>query len=127
MDKVSRIASWSVAALLALATPVAAQYDRDGRYVPSPNGIPSDPYARPIPVYPGNPGGAIGTPIWPRGPEIPPPPKVLQTPPTDRAVRYSNELPLPLMSAKQCRQGWSRATGLTKVQFRRQCARFDRD
>ena len=57
---------------LAAATPARAQYDRDGRYVPSPNGIPSDPTARPIPMYSGTPGSAIGTPIMPRADMIPP-------------------------------------------------------
>ena len=67
-----------IIALLALgctAWPAAAQYDRDGRYVPSPNGIPADPTARPIPMYSGTPGEAIGTPSLPR-----PPPAVIVPP-----------------------------------------------
>ena len=65
------------------ASPAQGQYDRDGRYVPSPNGVPFDPNARPIPMYQGTPGGAIGTPasprsvvptlpeMTPRGPDVP--------------------------------------------------------
>jgi len=51
----------ALAALIAVEGPALAQYDRDGRYVPSPMGVPQDPYARPIPMYPGTPGGAAGT------------------------------------------------------------------
>ena len=67
-------------AILVAATPAFAQYDRDGRYIPSPNGIPSDPTARPIPMYSGTPGAAIGTPITPRA-EITPPPALPQPTP----------------------------------------------
>ena len=52
-----------LAALIAIESSALAQYDRNGRYVPSPMGVPQDPYARPIPMYPGTPGGAVGTPI----------------------------------------------------------------
>ena len=63
----------TLAALIAVEGSASAQYDRDGRYVPSPRGVPQDPYARPIPMYPGTPGGAVGTPIRPRAaiPETP--------------------------------------------------------
>lgn len=111
----------ALATLLAASTPVLAQYDKDGRYVPSPGGIPSDPYARPIPTYPGTPGGAIGTPIWPRGPDIAPPPKVLQPPPI---TSYPSSLPVPFvpLTLEQCDDGWSRATGVSRVEFKRRCA-----
>ena len=48
----------ALAALIAVEGSALAQYDRDGRYVPSPRGVPQDPYARPIPMYPGTPGSA---------------------------------------------------------------------
>lgn len=102
----------------------AAQYDKDGRYVPSPGGVPTDPYARPIPNYPGNPGGAIGTPIWPRGPELPAPPKVLQQPRTSPGIIYST--PVVPLSVEQCDQGWAKSTHLTPVEFRRRCTLLKR-
>jgi hypothetical protein len=66
-------AAIALAALIAVERAALAQYDRDGRYVLSPMGVPQDPYARPIPMYPGTPGGAVGTPILPRAaiPETP--------------------------------------------------------
>jgi hypothetical protein len=63
-----------------LAASASAQYDRDGRYVPSPNGVPLDPTARPVPMDSGKPGDAIGTPIMPRS-EIPRPTEVRPLPP----------------------------------------------
>lgn len=113
------------AALLAtMATPASAQYDREGRYVPSPMGVPTDPYARPIPNYSGTPGEAKGTPIWPRGMipapapvERPKTPEVTPVYPSNRLVRAT---------AETCAKGWSKATGLTPVEFRRACARFNR-
>lgn len=74
---------------MAVATPAAAQYDRDGRYVPSPNGVPQDPYARPIPMYPGTPGEAIGTPSLPRA-AIQPSPEVNRLPPPTTSYPYSS-------------------------------------
>lgn len=56
----------ALAAVIAVEGSALAQYDRDGRYVPSPMGVPQDPYAAPIPMYPGTPGGAVGTPALPR-------------------------------------------------------------
>lgn len=103
------------------AAPVLAQYDRDGRYVPSPMGVPADPYARPIPNYPGTPGAATGTPIWPRGaiPQMPPP--VTLTPPPASAPSYES-LPVVPLSKAQCQDGWSRRTGVSRVEFKRRCA-----
>jgi hypothetical protein len=106
-------AAIALAALIAVEGSALAQYDRDGRYVPSPN-------ARPIPMYPGTPGGAVGTPIWPRGairetPVVPPLQQdVPQTPPL-----YPRFVPLTLA---QCANTWSRATKLTPTEFRRRCA-----
>jgi hypothetical protein len=104
-------------ALLAGLGPVQAQYDRDGRYVPSPNGIPSDPNARPIPMYPGTPGEAIGTPSLPRMPTITQP--SYQTPRfPDARARPSGRVTL---TPKRCRDGWSAATGIAPKEFERRC------
>lgn len=96
-----------------------AQYDRDGRYVPSPMGKPADPYARPVPMYPGSPGGAVGTPDLPRS-AYPEPAR-----PAPRSPRITTE-PLPPtfvpLSLEQCRDGWSRKTMVTPTEFRRRCA-----
>ena len=109
-----------LAALLLAAVPAVAQYDRDGRYVPSPNGIPQDPYARPVPMYPGTPGGAIGTPADPRN-SILTPPKVNIIPrPTDNTpYSYSRSVDLTI---DDCDEGWSKDLRVTKVEFNRRCA-----
>ena len=110
----------SLAALIAVEGSAFAQYDRDGRYVPSPRGVPQDPYARPIPMYPGTPGGAIGEPIRPRV-AIPEP---LVVPPLPREIPQTSPLYprfVPLTLA-QCGTPWSRATKLTPTEFRRRCA-----
>lgn len=83
-------------------------------------GVPEDPYARPVPMYPGSPGGAVGTPIWPRG-DMPPPPKV--TRPRADIPRTPPLRPdfVPL-SIERCDEPWSRATKVTPTEFRRRCA-----
>ena len=113
----------------ALARYDLAQYDKDGRYVPSPNGVPADPYARPVPLYPGTPGQAIGTPSLPRNAINPVPPIApLQVP--DRAPVYQYN-PRPYLvripTEKQCRAGWSAASGLTPREFQRRCDRLLED
>ena len=110
----------AVAWLGAAASSAAAQYDRDGRYVPSPMGVPADPYARPVPMFPGSPGGgAIGTPDLPRSafpePARPPP----RTPSVSTEPLRPTEVPLTL---EQCKDGWSRKTLATPTEFRRYCA-----
>jgi hypothetical protein len=110
----------ALAALIAAEGSALAQYDRDGRYVPSPMGVPLDPYAAPIPMYPGTPGRAVGTPILPRAavpetPVVPPLQRdILQAPPL-----YRRSVPLTLV---QCGEPWSRATKMTPTEFRRRCA-----
>ena len=109
----------AVAWLGAAALPATAQYDRDGRYVPSPMGVPADPYARPVPMYPGSPGGAIGTPDLPRS-AFPPPPV-----PAPRKPRVSTEPLRPTfvpLTLEQCNDGWSRKSLVTPTEFRRRCA-----
>lgn len=112
------------ALLMAAAAPTLAQYDKDGRYVPSPNGIPSDPNASVIPGYSGAPGAtANGTPAWPRG-QIPTQPSV--TLPRARSPSVtSSGLPPVVLTEAQCRQGWSRKSGLARRIFEKRCeARF---
>jgi len=110
----------ALALALATTTGAAAQYDRDGRYVPSPMGVPRDPTARPVPMYPGSPGKAIGTPVWPRDPP-------LKEQPVGGARRYdppiASPLPIPL-SREQCEAGWSVGTNVPRVEFNRRCARM---
>jgi hypothetical protein len=106
-------------AWIAAAGAAVAQYDRDGRYVPSPMGVPQDPFARPVPMYPGGPGRAIGTPALPRGaypesPVAPPRRDIPSTPPL-----RSTFVPLTL---DQCAKPWSKATRVTPTEFRRRCA-----
>jgi hypothetical protein len=109
----------ALAAVIAVEGSAVAQFDRDGRYVPSPMGVPQDPYAAPIPMYPGTPGGAVGTPILPRAavpgtPVVPPLRRdIPQAPPL-----YPSFVPLTLV---QCGEPWSRATKVTPTEFRRRC------
>lgn len=118
-----------VTAALAAAPPALAQYDRNGKYVPSPLGQPADPYARPIPQYSGKPGAAIGTPSLPRAYETkPPPPPVLRREPEVITV-YPSQLPVRLpvpLTREQCEEGWSVATNIPRVEFNRRCARMKR-
>lgn len=106
-------------AALVTATPVAAQYDRDGRYVPSPMGVPQDPYARPVPGSSGSPG-ARGEPIWPRGAKPPPAETFRPAPPPTTPVPYGSQLP-PVITLEQCKDGWSAATNVPKADFNRRC------
>jgi len=108
--------------VMAAAGPSSAQYDRSGRYVPSPMGVPADPYARVVPSYPGTPGRVTGTPV------SPPPPEPLKVPPlTTRrldptAGTYS--APLVPLTADQCKLGWSVETNIPRVEFNRRCRRM---
>lgn len=114
----------ALAAMAAAAGSAIAQYDRDGHYVPSPGGIPTDPYAAPVPQYPGTPGGAVGTPIWPRAyiPSSPPTPRLKDRPGPD--IYSGSSLPAPFvpLNVEQCDDGWSRRIGVSRVEFKRRCA-----
>lgn len=117
---------WPLVALaIAVAAPAHAQYDRDGRYIPSPNGIPQDPYARPVPGYTGNPNVVPrGEPIWPRG-MTPIPPKVERP-----AERLEPTRPLgsrQRLTLDLCARGWKPATGWAKNEFARRCALLRKD
>lgn len=112
----------AVVALVVGLLPAAAQYDRDGRYVPSPNGVPADPYARPVPLHPGTPGGAVGEPVGPRVLPVPPVAPLARPPVTspERGAWVPREKPV-AMTLERCRSGWSKATRLTPTEFRRRC------
>lgn len=110
-------------ALVAGAAHGLAQYDREGRYVPSPLGIPADPYARPIPNYSGKPGDAKGTPIWPRGTETKPLPGMLPRPPPPTS-QTSGTMPRTLvvpLEVEDCEGGWSKDKNIPRVEFNRRC------
>lgn len=117
--RIGGLALAGVLGWLAAAPGAVAQYDRDGRFIPSPNGVPLDPSARPIPMYSGTPGEAIGTPILPRGPTASRPPD-FATPPLDRRPVSSSRVPL---TPVRCRQAWSPAFGVGKAEFARRCAK----
>ena len=114
------LAATTLAALVAVEGSALAQYDRDGRYVPSPMGVPQDPYASPIPMYPGTPGRTVGTPVLPRAaiPEVPVLPPLRSDIPLTPPL-YPSFVPLTL---GQCGEPWSRATKMVPTEFRRRCA-----
>lgn len=117
----------AVTALFAAAGPAAAQYDRDGRYVPSPLGVPADPYARPIPLSSGKPGVQKGTPSLPRAYEPqPPPPPAAVLPRPRLSPGFTNTLPLRFERAR-CDEVWTKSTGLTPSAFKRRCAALRRN
>lgn len=106
-------------AMVSVAAPAHAQYDRDGRYVPSPMGVPQDPYARPIPGYSGSPGEPKGTPIWPRG-AIPGPA------PQAPMARAPTQPVYPRRDQKRrividCRRPWSKAMGIPRSTHEKLC------
>jgi hypothetical protein len=111
-------------AALAAFAPASAQYDRDGRYVPSPLGQPADPYRSTIPNYSGKPGAAIGTPKLPRAYDVQPraEPQLRRDAPV---VRYPGQTSLPVpLTIEQCEEAWSAKTRVSRVEFNRRCARM---
>lgn len=113
----------SLCALASVAAPAAAQYDRDGRYVPSPMGVPSDPKARVVPGYPGTPGGAVGTPSWPRDPDQRLAPLNPRIGTDDPRILWSRTIPL---NKKKCAAGWNRRLGITSAEFEIRCDKINR-
>lgn len=111
------------AVVMASVFPASAQYDRDGRYVPSPMGVPSDPNARVVPMYPGSPGGAVGTPAWPRDPDQRLAPMKPRTGADDPRILWNRTVPL---NKKRCVEGWSKKLGLTAAEFEIRCAKINR-
>ena len=70
----ARAAFVALAALIVVATtPARAEYDANGRYVPSPMGKPSDPYRSYVPGYTGKPGGTKRPSTIPQAYELKPP------------------------------------------------------
>ncbi len=100
------------------AAPAHAQYDREGRYVPSPMGVPRDPMARPVPLYSGKPGEAIGTP-WeaPLGPA----PPLSPIKPRVGAPPSSGSAPI---SVSRCEAGWSRKLRMPQREFEVRCRKL---
>ncbi len=104
----------------AMASGALAQYDSQGRYVPSPMGQPGDPYRSTVPGYPGTPGGSKRLAPPSRGQQI-------ETPniaPFDaRLERPSSTAPLSVIypTRAQCEAGWSRDSGIPKTRFARAC------
>jgi hypothetical protein len=124
MRKSNQIVGAALAVLIAGSSAAVAQYDRDGRYVPSPMGVPADPYARVVPGYAGTPGRVRGTPIPP-----PAPPK-LRVPEFGSRPAVSTGIPeagartfVPLTLAL-CDEGWSKELGVPRVEFNRRCKRM---
>ncbi len=114
----------ALAALIVSSGAAHAQYDRDGRYVPSPMGVPADPYARVVPGYSGTPGRVLGT------PNPPPAPPKLRVPEYGSRPAVSTDIPeggarsvVPL-SLAECDAGWSKSLGVPKVEFNRRCKRM---
>ena len=103
-----------------------AEYDSQGRYVPSPMGRPSDPYRSYVPGYTGKPAEP-GKPGEPK--RFAPTPRAMQVPlpkiaPFDaRQPRPATAEPLPLVqpTPAQCKAGWSRATAISRSRFTRAC------
>ncbi|MBR2534825.1 MAG: hypothetical protein IKE66_02010 [Hyphomicrobium sp.] len=108
-------------ALIAGVAPVHAQYDRDGRYVPSPMGKPADPARTYVPGYTGKPGGTNRLAPLPQLREAQPLryPKydARQTPPAN----YTEPLPVPYPTAEQCKAGWSRDLAIPRSRYTRAC------
>jgi hypothetical protein len=84
-------------------------------------GVPADPYARTVPLYPGTPGRVIGT------PNPPPAPPRLDVPRTGERLESTTgtySQPLIPLTLEQCKEGWSASTGVPKVEFNRRCRRM---
>jgi hypothetical protein len=107
---------------LAITLPAAAQYDRDGRYVPSPMGVPTDPYARPVPLSSGAPGSK-GEPIWPRG-MIPETARAPNARPVERGTpQYTQSARARAFyrAFKQCSNLWTATSGISRAEHNRRC------
>lgn len=116
----SRAAFISVALTLS-AGPANAQYDRDGRYVPSPMGKPADPSRTYVPGYTGKPGGTNRLAPLPQIKEAQPLtyPKydARQTP----RANYTEPLPVVSPTEEQCKAGWSRDFAIPRSRYTRAC------
>lgn len=119
---IGRLLTVSAFFVLAASVPALAQYDRDGRYVPSPMGVPSDPNARVVPGYPGTPGGAVGTPAWPRDPDQRLAPMKPRIGTDDPRILWPRTVPL---NKAKCAAGWNRRLGITSAEFEIRCAKIN--
>lgn len=112
-----------ICAALALiaSAPAHAQYDRDGRYVPSPMGKPADPARTYVPGYTGKPGGTNRLAPLPQIKEAQP----LKLPPYDARVtprtNYSEPLPVAYPTEDQCKAGWSRDFAIPRSRYTKAC------
>jgi hypothetical protein len=107
---------------LASTLPAAAQYDRDGRYVPSPMGVPTDPYARPVPLSSGTPGSK-GEPIWPRG-MTPEPSRGSNARPVERVTPHDTQSARArafYRAFKVCSNQWKASSGISRAEHNRRC------
>lgn len=114
--------SFCAAVMLTIASaPAHAQYDRDGRYVPSPMGKPADPARTYVPGYTGKPGGTKGYAPLPRIKEAQP----LKVPPYDARQKprttYTEPLPVTFPTADQCKAGWSREFAIPRSRYTKAC------
>lgn len=111
----------AVALLLSVgATSAHAQYDRDGRYVPSPMGKPADPARTYVPGYTGKPGGSKGLAPLPRIQQVQP----LKVSPYDARQKprtYTEPLPVAYPTEGQCKAGWSRKFAIPRSRYTRAC------
>lgn len=115
---------WHVCAVLALlsasATSAHAQYDRDGRYVPSPMGKPADPARTFVPGYTGKPGGTNRLAPLPRLQQVQP----LKVEPYDARQQprtNTSTLPVAYPTEEQCKAGWSRDFAIPRSSYTRAC------
>lgn len=116
---------WAAAVLslaaTALVVPAArAEYDSQGRYVPSPMGKPSDPYRSYVPLYTGKPGGSKRQPITPPAYEMKPLTLPRFDPPKERSI-YRARPRVARPSRQDCLEGWSKKTGIPRARFKRAC------
>lgn len=104
----------------AASLPAQAQYDSQGRYVPSPMGKPADPYRSYVPLYTGKPGGTKRQSTTPPAYELKPQPlPSFERPIKRRTYGTPSQRPVPTLA--RCRAGWSKDTGLTPAHFKRLC------
>ncbi len=116
------VLSLNVPLLLAGAHSASAEYDANGRYVPSPMGKPSDPYRSYVPGYTGTPGAPKRFAPTPRAFRVEPPlPNLKRF--EDAPERRINTAPLPVVypTAAQCKTGWSRALAIPRTRFTKAC------
>lgn len=111
----------ALAALLASPRAAFAQYDSQGRYVPSPMGKPSDPYRSYVPGYTGKPGGTKGLSTTPPAYQIKPAQAPAAIPMPKPATPIAPLMPMIHPTLEQCQAGWSKDFAMPRVRFNRAC------